>query len=451
MNMLVYLFKVNLAVVLFWALFRLAFKNLSFFQWNRFYLLGSIVSAFILPLLRLPLPGLSWAAAGGNLPELKGIDWSYVDHLAGVPSALTRQSGLRSPATLLLVMYLIVAASMLARSVLRSRRLLRGVAGSRRIHLGKLEVHVQDGQAGSFTLFRRIYLDRFAYENRLRAVLRHELVHAVQLHSLDLLFMELVKVLLWFNPFVFILSGYVRDNHEYLADHFAQTRHGSLVEYLECLKVEAIRYFSPLPASFFKRSTIKKRITMLTTDHSDRRKKLRYLGILPAAAIILLVFHTPAEPGHAESVLHPGEGRNLAEQLVAFRDVPSQFPLPEKYRDHITWGYNKEAIHPITRKQTVHQGVDVAAPTGTPVFAAAGGVVQLAENESGRGNLVILEHGDGYVTFYAHLDEIAVEAGSAVSKGEVIGRVGNTGQSTGSHLHYEVRKDGEHVDPANFY
>jgi hypothetical protein len=451
MNMLLYLFKVNLAVVLFWALFRLAFKNLSFFQWNRFYLLGSLVSAFILPLLRLPLPGLSWVAAGGNLPELRGIDWSYMDHLTGVPSVLTRQSGLGSPATLLLVIYLVVAAGLLARSILRSRKLLRGAAGSRRIHLGKVGVYVQDGQAGSFTLFRRIYLDRYAWENRLRAVLRHEMVHAVQLHSLDLLFMELVTVLLWFNPFVFIVSGYVRDNHEYLADHFAQTRKGSLREYLECLRQEAIRYFSPQPASFFKRSNIKKRITMLTTNHLDRRKKWRYLGILPVASILLLVFHTPAESGHAESLLHPGEVWNRSLHLVPLREAPSQFPLPEKYRDHITWGYNMEAIHPITRKQTVHQGIDVAAPTGTSVFASAGGVVKLAENESGWGNLVILEHGDGYTTFYAHLDEITVKAGSGVSKGEVIGRVGNTGQSTGSHLHYEVRKNGEHLDPANFY
>jgi hypothetical protein len=451
MNMLVYLFKVNLAVVLFWALFRLAFKNLSFFQWNRFYLLGSLVSAFVLPLLRLPLPGLSWAAAGGNLAELSGIDWSYVDHLAGVPSALTRPSGPRSPATLLLVIYLIVAAGLLARSVLQCRKLLRGAAGSRRIHRGRVRVYVQDGQSGSFTLFRRIYLDRFAWENRMRAVLRHELVHAVQLHSLDLLFMEFVKVLLWFNPFVVMLSGYVRDNHEYLADHFAQARHGSLRGYLECLREEAIRYFSPQPASYFKRSTIKKRITMLTTNHSERRKKWRYLGIIPVASIILLVFHTPAESGHAESVLHPGERWNRSILAEPLRETPSQFPLPEKYRDHITWGYNKEAIHPITRKQTVHQGIDVAAPTGTPVFATADGVVKLAENESGWGNLVILEHGGGSTTFYAHLDEINVKAGSAVGKGDVIGRVGNTGQSTGSHLHYEVRKNGEHLDPANFY
>lgn len=451
MNLLVYLFKVNLAVVLFWALFRFAFKKLSFFKWNRFYLLGSLVLAFILPLFHLSLPLLSLGANGAGLADLGGIDWSNMDHLAGVPSTLGRQSGPGSPGSILLVLYLAVAACLLLRSALRSRKLLMGAEGSRRIHRGKVRVYVHDTEAGSFTLFRRIYLDRFAWENRLRSVLRHELVHAVQLHSIDLLVMELVTVLLWFNPFVFILSGYIRDNHEYLADQYAQTRHGSLREYLECLRHEAIRYFSPLPASYFKRSTIKKRITMLTTNRSDHRRKWRYLGIIPLVSIILLVFHSPAETGHAESLTHPDEGSYLFLQAEPIREAPSLFPLPDLYREHVTWGYKQEAIHPITRKLTTHQGIDVAAPTGTPVFAAAGGMVMLAENEPGWGKLVILEHRDGYNTVYAHLDEISVEAGAPVSKGEIIGKVGSTGQSTGSHLHYEVRKNGEHLDPGNFF
>jgi len=190
---------------------------------------------------------------------------------------------------------------------------------------------------------------------------------------------------------------------------------------------------------------------MLTTNRSDHRRKWRYLGIIPLVSIILLVFHSPAETGHAEPVMHPGEGSYLFVRTEPVREVPSLFPLPALYRDHVTWGYNQEAIHPITRKLTTHQGIDVAAPTGTPVFAAAGGIVALAENEPGWGKLVILEHRDGYNTVYAHLDEISVEAGAAVSIGEIIGKVGNTGQSTGSHLHYEVRKNGEHLDPGNFF
>ena len=96
-------------------------------------------------------------------------------------------------------------------------------------------------------------------------------------------------------------------------------------------------------------------------------------------------------------------------------------------------------------------GIDVAAPAGTPVYATAAGVIRKAGEEKGWGKLVIMEHGDGYNSFYAHLSEIEVEYGTRVLKGQVIGRVGNTGQSTGPHLHYEVRHNGKHRNPADFF
>ena len=446
MSILIYLIKVNLAIILCWALYRVAFKKLTFFQWNRFYLLGSVVLSLILPLLRL-----QWKSAMVAAADIRGIDWTYVDHLASTPLVLSEQAESWSPGSVLLILYVIVALTLLLRSALRFRQLLKSTRGSRRISNGRVTVYIQDQRTGSFTLFRRIYLDRFAFENRLRPVLRHEMVHAVQLHSLDLLFMEFVVAMLWFNPFVFVLLRYVRDNHEYLADHYAHGEQGSLKEYLECLRAETIRYFSPVPASYFKSSTIKKRIIMLTNHTSNKRKKLRYLGILPLMAMMVLLFHTPAGQSKAGSAFHPGEIANAAESWIIKDGVPSQFPLPEKYKEKITWGFNQNALHPITGEETTHNGIDVAAPTGTPVFAAADGVVMKAQGEGDWGKLIVLEHEDGYTTFYAHLDEIGVESGAKVSRGEVIGNVGNTGQSTGSHLHYEVRLKGEHLNPADFY
>lgn len=99
----------------------------------------------------------------------------------------------------------------------------------------------------------------------------------------------------------------------------------------------------------------------------------------------------------------------------------------------------------------VHRGIDMPAPTGTAVYAAGDGVVIKAENLEGWGKLVVLEHAEGYTSHYAHLNEIGVESGTKVHKGEVIGKVGNTGQSTGPHLHYEVCLDGKHLNPADFY
>ncbi len=95
-----------------------------------------------------------------------------------------------------------------------------------------------------------------------------------------------------------------------------------------------------------------------------------------------------------------------------------------------------------------HQGLDIAAPTGTTVTAAAGGTVIMAQWYGGYGNYILIDHGGGYSTGYGHLSAIYVSTGQVVQRGQAIGAVGSTGQSTGPHLHFEVRIDGKPVDPA---
>jgi hypothetical protein len=446
MSFSVYLLKASLALALCWILYRAAFRKLSFFQWNRFYLLASVVLSLMLPLLKL-----QWGKAMVAVADFGGIDWTYVDHFGTAPAALSEQADSGSPLSIIWLVYLTVAGIFLFRSALRFRQLGLSTRTARRIRKGRVQVFVQDRHKGSFTVFRRIYLDQHAFEHRLRPVLRHEMVHAVQLHSLDLLLMEFVVAMLWFNPFVYVQLRAIRENHEYLADRYAQSDQHSLGEYLECLKAETIRYFSPVPANYFKSSTIKKRIIMLTNKKSNPGNLWRYLGILPLTVLILVLFQGPVKPVLAGAAYNPEVFFIAMVPSYAMEGIPSLFPLPEKYKDKVTWGYEEEAIHPINRKKTKHLGIDVAAPTGTPVYATADGVIQKAEEEEGWGKLVIIEHVDGYTSFYAHLNEIEVEPGAKVEKGGVIGRVGNTGQSTGPHLHYEVRQHGKHLDPAEFF
>jgi len=95
-----------------------------------------------------------------------------------------------------------------------------------------------------------------------------------------------------------------------------------------------------------------------------------------------------------------------------------------------------------------HQGLDIAAPTGTTVVAAATGTIILAKWYGGYGNYILIDHGGGYSTGYGHLSAIYVSDGQSVQRGQAIGAVGSTGQSTGPHLHFEIRIDGKTVDPA---
>jgi murein DD-endopeptidase MepM/ murein hydrolase activator NlpD len=104
-------------------------------------------------------------------------------------------------------------------------------------------------------------------------------------------------------------------------------------------------------------------------------------------------------------------------------------------------------MHPILREPRAHLGVDYRAPAGSPVIAAADGVVVFAGDNGGSGRMVHLRHGNAFETEYLHLSSITVRAGSRVRQGELIGRVGSTGLATGPHLDYRVKRNGAFVNP----
>ncbi|MBP2688769.1 MAG: Peptidase [Deltaproteobacteria bacterium] len=105
---------------------------------------------------------------------------------------------------------------------------------------------------------------------------------------------------------------------------------------------------------------------------------------------------------------------------------------------------------PFTETPVFHQGLDIVARAGTPVTASASGVVVKSGYEATSGNMVVVDHGAGYRSAYAHLSSCSVEEGAFVNRGEEVGKVGSTGRSTGPHLHYEVRVNGLPVNPARF-
>lgn len=113
------------------------------------------------------------------------------------------------------------------------------------------------------------------------------------------------------------------------------------------------------------------------------------------------------------------------------------------------WGYR---IHPIYKIRKFHYGMDFTAPTGTEIYATADGTIEdIDKSKRGYGNKIIINHGFGYKTLYAHLSGFTVKQGQDVKRGDVIGYVGNTGLSTAPHLHYEVLLNDKKVNPVNYY
>ncbi|MAZ27570.1 MAG: peptidase M23 [Cytophagaceae bacterium] len=142
----------------------------------------------------------------------------------------------------------------------------------------------------------------------------------------------------------------------------------------------------------------------------------------------------------------------LAEEKEEFlAAIPAIQPVANKDLTRIASGYGVRT-DPFTKQRKMHWGMDFTSPRGTPVYATGNGKVIRADNNStGYGNHIRIDHGYGYVSLYGHLSKYNVRAGQTVKRGDLIGFVGSTGRSEAPHLHYEIFKDDQRINPINFY
>ena len=142
----------------------------------------------------------------------------------------------------------------------------------------------------------------------------------------------------------------------------------------------------------------------------------------------------------------------LAENKTEFlASIPAIQPATNKNVRSMASGCGYR-LHPIYKTYKMHSGIDFTAPTGTPIYATGNGrVVPAPDGASGYGNHVVIDHGFGYKTLYAHMYKSKVKMGQRVKRGQLIGYVGNTGLSSGPHLHYEVIKNGNKINPINYF
>jgi len=140
--------------------------------------------------------------------------------------------------------------------------------------------------------------------------------------------------------------------------------------------------------------------------------------------------------------------KNKADMLAS---MPAIQPVSNKDLSRMASGYGYR-IHPIYKTKKFHAGMDFSAKTGTPIYATGDGKIsKVRKSRRGYGNHVIIDHGFGYKTLYAHMSRYIVKRGQKVNRGDVIGYVGSSGTSVAPHLHYEVHKDGKKINPINFY
>ena len=186
----------------------------------------------------------------------------------------------------------------------------------------------------------------------------------------------------------------------------------------------------------------------LDVDNLISSVRANYSGVggpLAPATGAAAAFADPGLNDRFASLMSDMDRMNM--MRIAATKVPYTVPVEVSHRFTSGFGTRRD---PVTGGRRAHNGIDLAGPRGTPVVSTAEGVVSFAGRQSGYGNLIKIRHAFGYETMYAHLNKIHVKVGERIARGDHIGDMGNTGRSTGVHLHYEVRQSGKPVNPMTF-
>jgi beta-lactamase regulating signal transducer with metallopeptidase domain len=442
---------------------------------------------WVLVLLRLVLPpSLAHPLGAGELLDRIGLGIgalcgratepaAFRDATAGVPDASPSAGRpgpptASGPAPVLLALWAGAVLALVAREAARARACRRVLArastvsggavarlterGRRRLGICRaVRVVAADAPVSPFTagLLRPVIFvpgALLARENRhaLRAALSHELAHVARW---DVGWMRLerwVERLYFFHPVLWLVSRRLHAGRERLCDALAVSR-GLLSgpDYvrglLDTLQLDLQGVEAPSLTVTQRRILMRSR-RVLAVRSTSRSRPILAASLAALVGGVLL----PLAQADARGQEKPATPAVAGPESPA---PPYENPLPS---GRVTRRYG-EGANPLTGAVELHTGIDLGAPSGTPVVAPADAVVELATTTyaplEAAGTVVILDHRDGRKTFYSHLSELKVTTGQRVSRGATIGLVGNTGRSTGPHLHFEVWENGRHVDPAS--
>lgn len=198
--------------------------------------------------------------------------------------------------------------------------------------------------------------------------------------------------------------------------------------------------FEAEPIPIEKRNPFFNKITKY--DHIAEHETMKLLNII-SEKTDQLIYQMALEKRSLDTV-----AKLVTKKSDLLNAIPAIRPIKNMY--HVTSGFGRR-YHPILKTIRMHTGIDITAPKGTAVYATADGIVSSDQGGSGYGVTVVINHGFSYQSLYAHLSKKVVKTGQRVKRGQLIGYVGNTGLSMGSHLHYEVIKGGVPVNPVHYF
>ena len=274
----------------------------------------------------------------------------------------------------------------------------------------------------------------WASEDKL-LITQHECKHVDLWHSTDRFLTEILCVFQWFNPFIYWFRKELIAIHEFQVDQIIVASGIDSIQYQQLLLQYASSSNQFRFGNHFSHSLTLNRIKMIAQNKSFHSFSVyRILLLIPVIGILISLF---AFQTTAYTLSIPTENNNFI------------LPIEEgQFQKTVNYGMR---IHPISKLEKLHTGIDFVAPMKTPILAVQNAkVIRVQQSEKGYGNNIILQIDKNTQVMYAHLNSIDVTVSQELTQGTVIGTVGNTGASINPHLHFEVVKDGEKVDPKKF-
>ena len=319
--MITYLIQVVLFQIAFLAVYDFLLSKETFHTNNRWYLLGTPIVSFVLPLVRIP-------TLQKAVPEELMV---YLPEVVLSPQKVIEQSVYYSESSInyVLLMFWIGAAIFFIIFLVKLYRIVSLIYRNEMINKKDYKLVLLPKKSIAFSFFKYIFLGKAIPTEKQKDIIKHELIHAEQQHSLDLLFFEILRVVMWFNPMVYIYQQRITLLHEYISDaEVVKTTHKK--DYFNKLlsqtfEVENISFVN----QFYKHSFIKKRITMMTKNKSKQVKKTKYLLLLPML-VGMLLYTSCNSNGSTNS-----KDQEIAELKQQVKDLEKQYFLEKQMKSYL--------------------------------------------------------------------------------------------------------------------
>ncbi len=447
MSYITYIVEAVVCSGLFILLYRTLLEGRIPHKAARAYLLAGMAAAAILPALEIPLYKSEIRPLIMDMnPYYDALVHEVMPASPAVGNEASAMTERQSEVTGILAtaaagIYLAILAVNLTTVMARLCRIFILRRKSKIYKHGNYSLAINDEVSDPFSFMNTVYMNRETGERGCAQIMAHEASHIRHHHTMERLFMELMRCVFWFNPFVWIAGQNLIDVQEWEADADVLDEGYDLNEYRTIIFSRLIGC-NPDMTSGLHNKTTQKRFIMMTKDRRDKFSLIRLLMALPLAAGMFFAFSCTT-------------GR--AEQKSTLPEI-SGFPSDSMTRVTFTAPAKGEIMHifglmtSLEGETFPHNSVDFKVKSDDPIHAAADGTVsEVSYQDPGYGKYIRIDHEQGYQSFYAHLTEIHVKEGDKVARGDKIGRGGDTGRVVTPHLQFSIMKDGRYVDPLTLF